>query len=437
MPIRCNESPSRIPGKLPQAPLSASLSAGSILTGTLCTLLILSGAEQAKCAEFSLKPTITLSEEYTDNVLDTNSPKKTDFITQAQPGILFSYQAPFWDWNLSYAYDYRHYAKGSQADDYTQNANLQGLLKLVDEKLFLDVSDTYQRVSLNVARDTSNETLFQNQSDQNVGTLSPYLVLHPTGTLMVKTGYRYVNTWYKDSLAVSKQSHTGFLDTTYEMTPRFFATAGYSYTKELSETAGNGLTYQQAYLGPRYEYADKSFIFAQGGAIMTRYSTGPQTPKPYWNAGLTHTSGTVVANLISSLAYTEDPTGAATLTTTYGADLSKNFQQGTLTVLGSYTEFSLATSHQTNTKRYSTGFRSTYDLTQDLHGTLGLTFDRYQDVILDTVTREYSVDASLTYALAKATGIGITYHYVNYSSAEVAIDNREINRIIFNVNQSF
>ena len=437
MPIGCCVSHSRIHQDLSRAPTPASLRARPILAAAVATLLLFSGAGRALGAEFTLKPTITLSEEYTDNVLDTNSPKKTDFITQAQPGILFSYQAPFWDWNLNYAYDYRHYAKGSQADDYTQNANLQGLLKLVDEKLFLEVSDTYQRVSLDVARDTTNESLFQNQSDQNVGTVSPYLVLRPTGAIMVKTGYRYVNTWYKDSLAVSKQSHTGFLDTSYEMTPRFFATAGYSYTKELSETPGNGLTTQQAYIGPRYEYADKSFLFAQGGAIITRYSTGPQTVQPYWNTGLTHTFDTAVANLLSSLAYTEDPTGAATLTTTYGANLTKNFQRGTLTLMGSYTEFSLATSHQTQTKRYSTGFTSTYDLTQDLHGMLGLTFDRYQDVLLDTVTRKYSVDSSLTYGIAKQTSIGLTYHYTNYSSEEVVNDNREINRIIFNVNQSF
>ena len=426
-----------LPRKTPRQARSASgrrLSLGGVAAGTLLLL----GAAQALGADFSIRPMITLSEEYTDNVFDSNQGKKSDFITRARPGVSAGYKAPFWDWDLDYAYDYRYYAKGSQKDDWSQNCNMTGLLKLVDEKLFLAVSDVYQRVSLDVTRDTSQETLFQNQSDQNVGTVSPYFVLHPTKTIMVKAGYRYVNTWYKDSQAISQQSHGGFLDTSYELTPRFFLTAGYNITREESETAGNNLTRQEAYLGPRYEYAEKSFVYARGGAIITKYGAlTDSVVNSFWDAGLTHSFDSATLNLNSSVAYAQDPLGVATLVTTYSGSLAKTYQRGTLTLQGAYNEFSSGITEQLNTKLYSAGLAGGYDLREDWHGKLGLSFDHYDYVLTAITTRKYTVDGALSYKFAKEASIGLNYVYVKYASANPAGDNREVNRAIVEVSKSF
>ena len=408
------------------------------LGGAAAGALLLLGAARALGADYSVTPSVTLSEEYTDNVFDSNQGKKSDFITRARPGLSASYQAPLWDWDLNYAYDYRYYAKGSQKDDWSQNCVMTGLVKPVDQTLFLAVSDTYQRVSLDVTRDTSKETLFQNQSDQNVGTVSPYLVLRPAKTVMVKAGYRYINTWYKDPRAISQQSHGGFLDTSYELTPRFFATAGYSITREESETAGSNLTRQEAYLGPRYEYAEKSFIFARGGAIITRYSAQPDSiVNSFWDAGLTHSFDTATLNLKSSVAYAVDPLGVATLDTSYAGSLAKIFQRGTLTLQGSYNEFSSGITEQLNTKRYSAGLAGSYDLSEDWHGRLGLSFDHYDYPLTGITTRKYTADGALNYQFAKQASIGVNYVYVKYASANPAGDNREVSRGIVEVSKTF
>lgn len=388
-------------------------------------------------AEFRIKPSITISEEYTDNVFDSHLNRESDYITRAQPGISLQYQAPFWDWDLNYAYDYRYYARGSQKNDTTHHGNLHGLLKLVDEKLFLELSDSYQRVSLDVTRDTTNESLFQNQSDQNIGTVSPYLVLRPTAAIMIKTGYRYENIWYKDALAIDKQNHFLFLETSYEVTPKFFTTAGYIYSREESGTVGDNLSRHQAFLGPRYEYADKSFIFAHGGAFITKHSTGRETTKPFWNAGITHNFDTVTATLTSSSTYSEDPLGVATLEMAYAASIAKNFKRGTVTLLGSYSEFSDQTGDSLDTTRYSTGFTSTYELLQDLHGTLGLTYEHYDDVLQDTSTRKYALEAGLSYLIDQETSLGLNYLYTDYSSAQVVEDNKQVNRVILEARKGF
>jgi hypothetical protein len=405
--------------------------------------MLLAGTGHVLGADFVFKPSIAVSEEYTDNVFENNLNKRSDYITMAQPGISLNYKAPFWDWDLGYAFDYRYYARESRKDDAAHNGNLKGLVKLVDEKLFLELNDSYKRVSLDVTRDTTKDSLFQNQSDQNVGNVSSYLVLRPTAATMIKTGYRYVNTWYKDPKAVSKQDHVGFLETSYEVTPRFFANMGYTFTKEKpdsenSRVASNSFIRHETYLGPRYEYAEKSFIFVQGGAIITKYDNRPETISPSWSAGITHTFDTVTANFNTSVKYSDDPLGGTTtLETTYGGNITKNFSRGTLTLQGSYTEFSDADANKLKNRRYSGGFTSAFELLQDLQGTLGFTYEYYDDLLLDAFTKKYSADCGLNYSFGKELTAGLSYKYIDYSSAKIATDNKQVNRVILEVKKVF
>lgn len=391
---------------------------------------------QVQAADFSIKPSLAISEEYTDNVFENNLNKRSDFITRAQPGVSLNYNAPLWDWDLDYSYDYRYYAKGSRKDDTTHNVNGKGLVKIVDEVLFLELSDVYKRVSLDVTRDTTNETLYANQSDQNVGTVSPYLVLHPTARLTLKTGYRYINTWYKDPLAVSKQDHLGFINSSYELSPKFFLTVDYTFTREIP-VRNSSFYRHEAYIGPRYEYAEKSFIYAQGGFIASDYDNGTHYFTPTWNAGLTHAFDTVTANVSTGRKYSDDPLGASTLETFYNASLTKSLQRGNLTLQGSYTEFSDAKADTLKIKRYSGGFTGAFELMQDLRGTLGFIYENYQDLLLNGTTDKYFMDCGLNYSFGKELTAGLSYKYIDYSSAKIAADNKQINRVILDVKKVF
>lgn len=72
----------------------------------------------AHASEFSIIPSIAVGEEYTDNVFQTQTDKKTEFITHLTPGLAFNYRAPFWDWDLAYLLDYRYYARNSQGGSF-------------------------------------------------------------------------------------------------------------------------------------------------------------------------------------------------------------------------------------------------------------------------------------------------------------------------------
>ncbi|MEI6206632.1 MAG: TIGR03016 family PEP-CTERM system-associated outer membrane protein [Desulfuromonadales bacterium] len=418
---------------------SRTLPAAAIIRWLLCggtACMLLPAASQVRGADSSITPSITISEEYTDNVFESNLNKRSDYITRIQPGIALTYKAPLWDWDLGYTFDYRYYARESRKDDTTHNGNLKGLVKLVDEKLFLELSDTYKRVSLDVTRDTTKESLYQNQSDQNVGTISPYLVLHPTAQLTLKSGYRYNNTWYKDPQADNKQDHIGFINSSFELSPTTFLTGDYTFTREIP-VRNSSFYRHEAYIGPRYEYAEKSFIYAQGGVISTDYDNGSNTLNPSWNAGITHTFDTVTANISTGTKYSDDPLGTSTLETSYTASLTRTLQRGSLTLQGSYTEFSDANTEKSKNKRYSGGFTSAFELLQDLRGTLGFTYEYYQDLLLNGTTDKYYVDCGLSYSFGKEWTAGLTYKYIDYSSATIAADNKQVNRVILEVKKVF
>jgi len=408
--------------------------AQSIFTITAASLVMLACTD-ALAAESGFTPSITLSEEYTDNVFGSTD-RRSDFITRLLPGFAAAYKAPLWDWNLGYTFDYRYYAQNSRSADSSNTLNANGLVRIIDEKLFLQLSDTYKQVSLDVTRDTTNDSLNGNQTDQNIGIVSPYLVLRPATNLVLKTGYRYINTWYKDPASVSKQDHHGFVDIAYDLSPKVIVTTNYTFTNELPET-GNSFYRHEVLAGPRYEYADKSFIFAQGGVTATDYSDGSHALEPAWKAGITHTVDTFVAAATAGTSYTDDPSGDSTFSTSYALSLAKNVAQGYVTLRGSYIKYEDAETEQTTTETYAAGFNSSLEILPDIKVNLGLTYENYHDVEIASYTDKYYVDSGISWLTGKDLTLGLYYKLIDYSSAETAADNYRINRVILEVRKTF
>jgi len=398
----------------------------------------------SSAADFSFKPSITVSEEYTDNVFLTTVSKKSDFITRAMPGFALKYNAPFWDWDIKYAYDFRYYAKGNRDNDQTHDINTQGLIKLIDEKLFLAVSDTYRRISLDAARTSTSESLFINQTDVNTAIVSPYLVLKPTSSTTLKTGYRYINTLYINSDGVDSINHVGFLEASYEITQKLSLKMDYTFTRQ--ETTGLQLNRHEAFIGPRYEYADKSFIFAEGGANRTYYSNGTRVTNPAWKGGITHSFDTMVATLTTDVKYTDTPQGSSLLTKSYSAALNKVLSRGNISIYATYSDFSAAdiinplpgvTTANQDRKSYSCGFSSKYELLTKLNGTLGLTYNYLTNEQLSSITRQYYVNSALDYTFADELTASLIYNYNDSSSAQIVGDNWKVNRVILEVKKVF
>ncbi|MBI5656915.1 MAG: TIGR03016 family PEP-CTERM system-associated outer membrane protein [Geobacter sp.] len=357
-----------------------------VLFGTLLLLHLLPGESLA--ADYELKPRIAISEEYTDNVDESGTSAREEFITRAMPGFSLRYLAPRLDLTSSYNFDYRHYAKGTKGDEFTHNLEASSTLTIVENLFFLQASDTYKRVSLDVARDTTTESLFNNQSDQNVGTVSPYLVWRVGNNSTIKTGYRYTNTWYRESSGIDKREHYAFVDASHEVLPRFSFTWGYQF----SDTGTSTQNYQRhnAYGGFRYEYADKSFLFGQAGNTWQMFDNGINVSNLFWNAGLTHEFPMVTLTLETRVQYTEDPLQSSIKETLYSGRLSRNFERGSLELSSGYSEYEITETGVIDRKKASVGASGRYEILDRTNLSLGLLGEKFsQRTVADYPSKSF------------------------------------------------
>ena len=403
----------------------------SLLVSMAVSMLIAS----TEAAEFSIKPSIAVSEEFTDNVFETEVNKRSDFITRAVPGIDLKYKAPVLEWDLGYNFDYRYYIRQTRSDDNTHYIDTKGHATLLENLIFLDVTDTYKRVSLDITRDVTRESLFVDQSDQNIVTASPFFVVRPTPQTNVKFGYRYVNTWYKDPAAFDRTDHIGFAEGTYEVSPKLNITGGYSFTRDIAEA--NDYNKHDAYTGFRYEYADVSFIFGQGGGTWIKYSNGTTFVVPFWNAGIKHQFDSFVASANASVKYYEDPLRRTTQETSYSGAIDRDFKRGSAGVYVSYAEYVDTETDILQTKSSTAGIRGKYELMNDLVANLGFEASRYDHEDTGSYTRRFFVDTGLSYSVAKDLTCSFYYRFIDYYSPVIVGDNKQINRVILEFRKTF
>lgn len=390
----------------------------------------------AQAGVLEVHPSLAVSEEYTDNVFETRSDRVSDYITRLMPGFSLTYKAPVFEGDLSYLFDYRYYAKNSRSDDIAHTLIANGHLTAIENLLFLDIGDSYERVSQDVTRDVTRESLFVNQTDRNIATASPYLLLRPTSQTEAKIGYLFMDTRYTSgTLGVDKVDHMGFLRGSYEFTPRWFTTFDYDFVRQESKL--DDFNQHQASGGVRYEYADKSFFFAKAGNTWINYDSGNRLNNLFWHAGLTHTFPTMVTTLATGVKYDEDPLSTIVRETYVKGTVEKELRGGTVGGALYYSEFSAANTDTLETRKYGGEIHVGRELTARLSGRVSFLAEKYEQPLIPGITRRLLAEAGLSYLLAEKLSLSLSYIYVDYYSKEIFEDNRHINRGIIEIKKVF
>lgn len=399
-----------------------------MVTSLLSVGLLAGAVEQSRAAEMEFKPSLSVSEEVNDNIYESSTNKRVDYITRVMPGATFHYLAPFWNWDMDYTFEYRKYAKKSQSDQYNHSANLKGNISLLNNFLFLDVADTYRRVSLDVARDVATESsLFLNQTDQNIATVSPYLQWRLGEKSILKTGYRYIDTRYWGE-GIEKREHGAFADLKYELTSKFSLSVGYDYSR--NETMPFGYDTHDVYGGFNYQYADKSSIFGKIGNTWQMFNNGMNVRFLFWDAGIIHDFGIAVATLESSVQTTEDPLAVSTKTTNYIAKLDKVLQRGAVGLSCTYTEYEDTQTGVNSQRKLSFSGNGSYELMESLVGSLVVTADRfYRESTVTDFQYHLNATAGLSYSFSRDLMASLNYTYATFrNDLNDATDAKEINR---------
>jgi hypothetical protein len=388
-------------------------------------------------ADTSFKPLIAVSEEITDNFFEQPSGSRTEFITAIKPGAAYLYKSPFWTWDSAYSFEYRNYARGSKGDEYNHNVAIKGNIALIENFLFLDLSNTFHRVSLDTTRDSPTaSSQFLNQTDQNLAVISPYLFWRLRGDSTLKTGYRFTDTRYWDSLGIEKQEHRAFADLNYEITKKLNLTAGYAFTR--FESLPSKYNKHDLSSGFRYEYADKSFVSGQIGNSWQLFDNGIDVNYLFWNAGLTHDFDYVVATFETRVSSTEDPLNVSLKEINYSGRLEKNLQRGMVGVSSSYSEYINTETDTRDRRKLTIGATGRYELVQDLTANMTLTGERFSRKTAADYPYRFSTVVGFNFLFNHEITLGLTYSYItNRYDLDSASGSKDINKLLVEVKKAF
>lgn len=403
-------------------------------------MLLLVWASSVPGAEYRLVPSIGVAEEYTDNVFQYSVDRRSDFITSVMPGLNGFYKSANIDSSLDYQFDYRTYARGSRSEDITHDLQGRMLASGLKDHFFLDVSDLYKRISLDLTKDVTIESLYKNQSDRNLLTASPYLAFHPLDRGTLKTGYRYINTWYKSPSAVSKFDNVGFLDGEYELSPKFKLGTGYSYTHQVSDV-GN-YDRHDVYAGGKYEYRDKSFLSLQGGNTWIDYVGGQRLSNAFWSASLSHLIDPVTLGVASSLAYVEDPLRNLTRQMDVSGSADWALHRGSVGASIGYSTYRGTNGGMTPSYKYWTSVRGKLEINAKTTATAAVTGENHHtlttgDSYIGSSPRRIFTDTALVYELAKGLVLSLEHIYVSYHYETDPKDSWYGNRMILTLRKTF
>jgi hypothetical protein len=391
---------------------------------------------RSAASDFQVEPSVTVSEESDDNVylhpVDTTS----DFITRIIPSIHVRYNTPLWDWDATYAYEFRYYYLQRYREDASQRLNLLSTTRLVKDFFLVDIKDEYSSVSLSPTQDFVQLSLTANQTKQNIFTLNPYLIFRPTSRTKLITGYEYRNVWYQDPVAIDKNVYAVYADLTQDMTDRLSMTASGRY--ESTDSTLRDFRHITYLVGPKYEYRDQSVAWLRAGQSTFRGNAPDLVTRPIWDAGVKHKLSTITLTYETGRTWIDDPINILKREDRYIFGLSREVERTTFGVTAGYRDY--GTGKYTDEARYSSTVSFGHFLTEKLQGQYQLSVDRYErypvasantftTVWLTDVRFTYHVNATLTYALE--------FRHADSYSGEVYLDNYESNRIIAEIAKRF
>ena len=395
------------------------------LTSMLTVLAALAGGSSMTWAgETSLRPFLIVGEEFTDNVYETSRNKQSDFITRIRPGVNFRYLSPRIDWDSTYSIEYRHYARNGHGDEFNHDAEMRSTITLIDNFFFVDLHDSYHRVSLDVTRDPlTQSSLFHNQTDENRATISPYFLWRLGDKTTLKTGYRFTDVRYWGR-GIERYEHGGFAELDYEMSSKLNINAGYTFTRLFSDEYN--YNNHSVYGGFRYNYAENSFLFAQLGNTWQDFDTGRSTNYVFWNAGLVHDFNMLLLTLETRVQNSSDPSGGiagggaysyasidplhvSTKQTLYRVQIDKPIERGMLSAYASYTDYDYTDRPSKSCHKYLIGASGRYELFPKLNVDASAFGER--TVGSDNSYYNYYYNDAYDYRLSGSLGMTYTFNY--------------------------
>lgn len=160
----------------------------------------------AQAGEWTITPTIAVTETATDNVALTNKNKKSDLVSDVNPGIRIEGSGGRSKLSLNYQMHNLFYAQDSSRNEIQNSLNALGTLEAVEDWLFIEASGNISQQSLSAfgsssASSSVNVNTNLNSTETSTYRVSPYIVGSFGGFADYQLRYNFATTNWKSSLS--------------------------------------------------------------------------------------------------------------------------------------------------------------------------------------------------------------------------------------------
>ncbi len=133
------------------------------------------GANFASAFDWRIRPSLSMSEVFSDNLELSDTAKKSGFVSEVAPGLSLSGMSPWSNFNLNYRLQGLYNAGGSDAIDINHQLQMNSLYQAVRNTLFLQTSSSISQQNISnsfIAAD--NLTGNRDRADVKNFSISPY-----------------------------------------------------------------------------------------------------------------------------------------------------------------------------------------------------------------------------------------------------------------------
>ena len=178
-----------------------------------------------------LTPSISASEQYTDNLFFSEDNTESEWITMISPGIRYKLLGKTSEVNLSYAPTFVYYDKHTDFNTIRHNASIAGRIQTA-KYTELTLSNTFVRTEEQLNReDSDDETIRESREPYYNNTVSSG-ISHQFGAADT-ISFKYTDTLrdHNDPDEEDSKSHAADLNLTYWFMPHFGIDTGVDYTR--------------------------------------------------------------------------------------------------------------------------------------------------------------------------------------------------------------
>ncbi|QPK63294.1 TIGR03016 family PEP-CTERM system-associated outer membrane protein [Methylomonas sp. LL1] len=243
---------------------------------------------KALAFDWRMRPSLSMTEMFSDNLALSDNAKKSGFVTEVAPGVSLYGSSPWSNFNLNYRLQSLYNAGGRDAIDVNHQLQMKSLYQAVRNTLFLESSSSISQQNVNnsvIATDnlTGNSGSIENRNFN----ISPYWTPHfgQYASGLLKIGYQH-STFDNANNSGNSQDTTSssiFISDSETITKQARLASGSKFNKvkwnvnyssqDQSRTTGDDVLFEQYQGEARYFYNRKYNVFVQGGYENNDYQT--------------------------------------------------------------------------------------------------------------------------------------------------------------------